>query len=94
MGLTKYFLPKDVVQAEKEIHCGNYLLERMKIALIYGEFDEALRFTLDFANTLRELQKMNQKKQMDDKLAAFLHELNTKGINAQTVRKSMFDKRV
>jgi hypothetical protein len=92
MGLTKHFLPKDIVRAEKEIHCGDYLLGRMKIALKYGEFDEAIRFTLDFANTLRELQKMNQKKKKDEKLAAFLYELETKGINAVTV-KSTFDKR-
>ncbi|MGE8079058.1 hypothetical protein [Peribacillus loiseleuriae] len=79
MDLTKKsVLPQDTKRAAKEHGAIHSCLGRIEKSVFKGDFEEAKLTTCDLLNSIRELEKMHQRKLEYDRFLEVAKEMNTR----------------
>lgn len=76
--MKQLFLPGDQLQADKELDCYGYCLDRAITLFAQGNFDEAAAYHENIARSLRELARMKKAKQQEDQLRELLKQAKDK----------------
>ncbi|MGX2958018.1 hypothetical protein JNUCC23_01845 [Peribacillus sp. JNUCC 23] len=86
MQLTEIsVLPQDVEKAASEHKCIHSCYSRIEKSIFKGEFEEAKLTTIDLLNSIRELERLHEKKVRRDRFEEVVKLMRAKGISVEMV---------
>ncbi|KMY49541.1 hypothetical protein [Peribacillus loiseleuriae] len=86
MVLTRMsFLPEDNKSAVMEYRCINTCYSRIEESVFKGDFEEAKRTTRDLLNSIREIERLHERKKKLDRKAELVRIMAARGIHIELV---------
>jgi hypothetical protein len=74
------FLPQDTKEAVAEYRASWTLISRVEESLMKGELGEAKLALNDLSKSIRELERLQSKKERHDELISVIHQLSERGL--------------
>lgn len=84
-----HFLSEDHEVADKELRCMNYCLEKAVEHIMQGDYSRATAYTENVLRSMKELQRLNDKKQHHEKVKRLVDELKDENIKVMIVRRKI-----